>query len=145
MRRPRTGLTKALLTRAGWLAAWNAPTPFTGFTCRHTTTAVCINEYETRLLDDIRQARAAHASACACVHPLLLFALCTDRCSRTSSLHGVTCWAAAHMTCDPQYLRKLAPATDSYLHNDLHLREAPEASRGGAEAVEVGAVGEWAG
>lgn len=26
----------------------------------------------------------------------------------------------------PQFLRKLAPPTDPYLHNDLHLREAPE-------------------
>jgi hypothetical protein len=27
--------------------------------------------------------------------------------------------------CLLQYLRKLAPPTEPYLHNDLHLREAP--------------------
>jgi secondary thiamine-phosphate synthase enzyme len=43
---------------------------------RHTTTALAINEYEERLLEDVKV-----------------------------------------------YLRKLAPATDSYLHNDLHLRK----------------------
>ncbi|MGI0487008.1 secondary thiamine-phosphate synthase enzyme YjbQ [Pantanalinema rosaneae CENA516] len=42
---------------------------------RHTTTALAINEYEPRLLDDLKV-----------------------------------------------YLRKLAPETDRYLHNDLHLR-----------------------
>lgn len=42
---------------------------------RHTTTALAINEYEERLLEDIRK-----------------------------------------------YLEKLAPASDRYLHNDLHLR-----------------------
>lgn len=46
---------------------------------RHTTTAVTINEYEERLLDDIKT-----------------------------------------------YLRKLAPAGDRYLHNDLHLRDVPD-------------------
>lgn len=45
---------------------------------RHTTTAVTINENESRLTDDIRQ-----------------------------------------------WLRKLAPPSDPYLHNDLHVREAP--------------------
>ncbi len=45
---------------------------------RHTTTALIINEDETRLLEDIRT-----------------------------------------------YLKKLAPPTDSYLHNDLHLRDVP--------------------
>lgn len=45
---------------------------------RHTTTALTINEYEERLLTDIKT-----------------------------------------------YLRKLAPATDKYLHNDLHLRVVP--------------------
>jgi len=42
---------------------------------RHTTTALAINEYEERLLEDVKA-----------------------------------------------YLRKLAPPTDRYLHNDLHLR-----------------------
>ncbi len=42
---------------------------------RHTTTALAINEYEERLLEDIKA-----------------------------------------------YLRKLAPESDKYLHNDLHLR-----------------------
>jgi secondary thiamine-phosphate synthase enzyme len=42
---------------------------------RHTTTALAINEFEERLLEDIKA-----------------------------------------------YLKKLAPATDKYLHNDLHLR-----------------------
>ncbi|GBF87527.1 secondary thiamine-phosphate synthase enzyme [Raphidocelis subcapitata] len=60
---------------------------FVNVLSRHTTTAVCINEYETRLLDDIRQ-----------------------------------------------FLRRLAPPTDPYLHNDLHLREAPEGWPGGWEA-----------
>ena len=46
---------------------------------RHTTTALAINEYEVRLLEDIKN-----------------------------------------------YLRKLAPETDTYLHNDLHLRDVPE-------------------
>ena len=46
---------------------------------RHTTTALAINEYEVRLLEDIKK-----------------------------------------------YLRKLAPETDTYLHNDLHLRDVPE-------------------
>ena len=46
---------------------------------RHTTTALAINEYEERLLVDIKQ-----------------------------------------------YLRKLAPVGDCYLHNDLHLRDVPE-------------------
>ncbi|MEO0538506.1 MAG: secondary thiamine-phosphate synthase enzyme YjbQ [Cyanobacteria bacterium P01_A01_bin.123] len=46
---------------------------------RHTTTALAINEYETRLLQDIKH-----------------------------------------------YLRKLAPPTVQYLHNDLHLRDVPE-------------------
>ncbi len=46
---------------------------------RHTTTALTINEYEERLLTDIKG-----------------------------------------------YLRKLAPDSDHYLHNDLHLREVPE-------------------
>ena len=44
---------------------------------KHTTTSIFINEYESRLQDDIRQ-----------------------------------------------YLGKLAPASDPYLHNDLHLRPA---------------------
>lgn len=60
---------------------------FVNVLSRHTTTAVAINEYETRLLDDIRQ-----------------------------------------------FLRKLAPASDPYLHNDLHLREAPADWPGGWEA-----------
>ncbi|MEO1401787.1 MAG: secondary thiamine-phosphate synthase enzyme YjbQ [Cyanobacteria bacterium J06635_1] len=47
------------------------------FSC-HTTTALAINEYEERLLVDIKT-----------------------------------------------YLRKLAPAGDRYLHNDLHLRTVP--------------------
>jgi secondary thiamine-phosphate synthase enzyme len=47
---------------------------------RHTTTALVINEYESRLLEDLKN-----------------------------------------------YLRKLAPPSDHYLHNDLHLRgELPE-------------------
>ena len=45
---------------------------------RHTTTALAINEYEERLLEDIKV-----------------------------------------------YLRKLAPESDKYLHNDLHLRIVP--------------------
>jgi secondary thiamine-phosphate synthase enzyme len=45
---------------------------------RHTTTALAINEYEERLLEDIKV-----------------------------------------------YLRKLAPPSDKYLHNDLHLRIVP--------------------
>ncbi|MBP0016312.1 MAG: YjbQ family protein [Cyanobacteria bacterium SBLK] len=45
---------------------------------RHTTTALAINEYEERLLEDIRV-----------------------------------------------YLQKLAPESDQYLHNDLHLRVVP--------------------
>lgn len=43
---------------------------------RHTTTALAINEYEERLLEDVKA-----------------------------------------------YLRKLAPESDRYLHNDLHLRK----------------------
>lgn len=43
---------------------------------RHTTTALAINEYEERLLEDVKV-----------------------------------------------YLRKLAPESDRYLHNDLHLRQ----------------------
>lgn len=46
---------------------------------RHTTTALAINEYEERLLEDIKG-----------------------------------------------FLRKLAPADQRYLHNDLHLRDVPE-------------------
>lgn len=46
---------------------------------RHTTTALAINEYEVRLLEDIKV-----------------------------------------------FLAKLAPASDRYLHNDLHLRDVPE-------------------
>ncbi|HBB31144.1 MAG TPA: secondary thiamine-phosphate synthase enzyme [Cyanobacteria bacterium UBA8803] len=46
---------------------------------RHTTTALAINEYEERLLEDLKV-----------------------------------------------YLRKLAPESDCYLHNDLHLRDVPE-------------------
>lgn len=45
---------------------------------RHTTTALAINEYEERLLIDIKN-----------------------------------------------YLHKLAPVADRYLHNDLHLRDVP--------------------
>eukprot|EP00775_Hariotina_reticulata_P001345 gene1345-1687_t len=60
---------------------------FVNVLSRHTTTAIAINEYETRLLDDIRQ-----------------------------------------------FLRKLAPPGDPYLHNDLHLREAPADWPGGWEA-----------
>ncbi|MEL6553077.1 MAG: secondary thiamine-phosphate synthase enzyme YjbQ [Cyanobacteria bacterium J06621_11] len=45
---------------------------------RHTTTAVAVNEYEERLLADIKT-----------------------------------------------YLKKLAPPEDTYLHNDLHLRDVP--------------------
>ena len=45
---------------------------------RHTTTALAINEYEERLLEDIKV-----------------------------------------------YLKKLAPPSDKYLHNDLHLRIVP--------------------
>ena len=45
---------------------------------RHTTTALAINEYEIRLLQDLKT-----------------------------------------------YLQKLAPPTDKYLHNDLHLRDVP--------------------
>ncbi|GIL76822.1 hypothetical protein Vretimale_8709 [Volvox reticuliferus] len=51
---------------------------------RHTTTALTINENETRLLDDVRQ-----------------------------------------------FLSRLAPAGDPYLHNDLHLRPAPDNWPGG--------------
>jgi thiamine phosphate synthase YjbQ (UPF0047 family) len=32
------------------------------------------------------------------------------------------------------WLRRLAPASDSYLHNDLHMREAPQNWPGGWEA-----------
>jgi secondary thiamine-phosphate synthase enzyme len=46
--------------------------------CHHTTTAVAVNEYEPRLLEDLKV-----------------------------------------------YLNKLAPATDKYLHNDLHMRDVP--------------------
>ncbi|WP_413199292.1 secondary thiamine-phosphate synthase enzyme YjbQ [Nostoc piscinale] len=46
---------------------------------RHTTTALAINEYEVRLLEDIKV-----------------------------------------------FFAKLAPASDRYLHNDLHLRDVPE-------------------
>jgi secondary thiamine-phosphate synthase enzyme len=46
--------------------------------CRHTTTALGINEYEVRLLEDLKN-----------------------------------------------YFHKLAPPTDRYLHNDLHLRDVP--------------------
>ena len=46
---------------------------------RHTTTALAINEYEVRLLQDIKV-----------------------------------------------YLQKLAPESERYLHNDLHLRDVPE-------------------
>ena len=45
---------------------------------RHTTTALAINEYEVRLLSDLKT-----------------------------------------------YFYKLAPVTDKYLHNDLHLRDVP--------------------
>lgn len=45
---------------------------------RHTTTALAINEYEVRLLEDLKN-----------------------------------------------YFHKLAPPTDKYLHNDLHLRDVP--------------------
>jgi secondary thiamine-phosphate synthase enzyme len=45
---------------------------------RHTTTAVAINEYEERLLEDIKN-----------------------------------------------HFQKLAPPTEKYLHNDLHLRDVP--------------------
>ncbi len=45
---------------------------------RHTTTALVINEDESRLLEEIKT-----------------------------------------------YFKKLAPPTDSYLHNDLHLRDVP--------------------
>ena len=45
---------------------------------RHTTTALAINEYEVRLLDDLKK-----------------------------------------------YFHKLAPPSDKYLHNDLHLRDVP--------------------
>ncbi len=45
---------------------------------RHTTTALAINEYEVRLLSDLKT-----------------------------------------------YFDKLAPVTDKYLHNDLHLRDVP--------------------
>jgi hypothetical protein len=34
----------------------------------------------------------------------------------------------------PQFLRKLAPPSDPYLHNDLHVREAPEYWPGGHAA-----------
>ena len=47
--------------------------------CRHTTTALAINENEVRLLEDIKM-----------------------------------------------FLQKLAPESDRYLHNDLHLRDVPE-------------------
>jgi secondary thiamine-phosphate synthase enzyme len=46
--------------------------------CRHTTTALAINEYEVRLLEDLKN-----------------------------------------------HFHKLAPPTDKYLHNDLHLRDVP--------------------
>jgi secondary thiamine-phosphate synthase enzyme len=45
---------------------------------RHTTTALAVNEYEVRLLEDIKV-----------------------------------------------FLRKIAPVSESYLHNDLHLRVVP--------------------
>ena len=45
---------------------------------RHTTTALAINEYEVRLLEDLKN-----------------------------------------------HFHKLAPPTDKYLHNDLHLRDVP--------------------
>jgi thiamine phosphate synthase YjbQ (UPF0047 family) len=54
---------------------------------RHTTVAVTVNEFESRLMDDLRQ-----------------------------------------------YLRKIAPASDPWLHNDLHLRYAPDGWPGGDDA-----------
>lgn len=60
---------------------------FVNVLSRHTTTAVCVNEYEERLLDDIRQ-----------------------------------------------FLRRLAPPGEPYLHNDLHLRAGPPGWPGGDEA-----------
>lgn len=54
---------------------------------RHTTTAITINENETRLLDDVRQ-----------------------------------------------FLHRLAPPNAPYLHNDLHLRQAPDNWPGGHAA-----------
>ncbi|GMH35934.1 hypothetical protein BSKO_03802 [Bryopsis sp. KO-2023] len=60
---------------------------FVNVISRHTTTGITINEFETRLVDDVRM-----------------------------------------------FLRKLAPPGDAYLHNDLHLREAPENWPGGWEA-----------
>ena len=61
-----------------WLASLNVQEGQITIFSRHTTTALAINEYEERLLEDIKV-----------------------------------------------YLRKLAPETDKYLHNDLHLRDVP--------------------
>lgn len=60
---------------------------FVNVMSRHTTTAITINEMETRLVDDVRQ-----------------------------------------------FLPKLVSPHEPYLHNMMHLREAPEGWPGGADA-----------
>ncbi len=52
-----------------------------------------------------------------------------------TKLRTPAAYSATSQTCLVlQFLRKMAPPTDPYLHNDLHLREAPADWPGGWEA-----------
>ena len=61
-----------------WLEQEQANNGFISVVSRHTTTALLINEFESRLVDDIKS-----------------------------------------------FFAKLAPEGESYLHNDIHLRDCP--------------------
>jgi hypothetical protein len=100
---------------------------------RHTTTGLTINESEERLLDDIRQARHAACtlnkqvcgSAARWAQAKAPWPARQIRERSFTPCSGLTACRASPRA-PVQWLSKLAPASDPYLHNDLHLRPAPE-------------------
>ena len=99
---------------------------FVNVLSRHTTTAVTINENEARLLDDVRQVGGlpvVHLHTLA--HKQAPSRVPAARCPDPAAIAAPR-WL--------QFLHKLAPPAAPYLHNDLHLRPAPENWPGGHPA-----------
>lgn len=92
---------------------------FVNILSRHTTTAIAINECEARLLDDIRQVPTSFMSC------LQLPVSCRAPVPPPPPRRPASA---------AQFLRKLAPPNEPYLHNDLQYREAPPDWPGGWEA-----------
>lgn len=90
---------------------------FVNVISRHTTTALTINEMEPRLVDDVRQfLRKLAPPQVAQNHSISAAVI--------QSQHSAPC-----LNATPRYRLQ-----EPYLHNDLHLRDAPEGWPGGWEA-----------